>query len=296
MPVYAGDVQMELVTPTGADKATLFNFDHTGTPLADADVYITGAAPFNVNLHDLSQADFWLVATVALIAVLIILIVMLRSLVAPLFLVASVVLSYAASMGLGVLVWQDFLGHKLDWTVPGVGVVLTGLVPYQELRAQDVRLGLADTVTIPGYVDPDQAMAEHDVLAMLSASGGTGVTGSVAPVSRFRTVQPSMSTSAVWPSSCPRSRPCSRAKSTPVLTSTPRCRVRPAFTRVVVAPPESADYVICSGLFDEETETPDDYRDILLTSWNANGRLEDLERQLSTTYALRTPARVQEPA
>ena len=95
-----------------------------GTPLADADVYITGAAPFNVNLHDLSQADFWLVATVALIAVLIILIVMLRSLVAPLFLVASVVLSYVASMGLGVLVWQDLLGHKLDWTVPGIAFVM----------------------------------------------------------------------------------------------------------------------------------------------------------------------------
>ncbi len=95
-----------------------------GTPLAGADVYITGAAPFNVNLHDLSQADFWLVATVALIAVLIILIVMLRSLVAPLFLVGSVVLSYAASMGLGVLVWQDFLGHKLDWTVPSIAFVM----------------------------------------------------------------------------------------------------------------------------------------------------------------------------
>ena len=27
----------ELVTPTGADKATLFNFDHVGTPLADID-------------------------------------------------------------------------------------------------------------------------------------------------------------------------------------------------------------------------------------------------------------------
>jgi len=95
-----------------------------GTALADADLYITGTAPFNVDLHDLSEADFWLVATVALIAVLLILIVMLRSLVAPLFLVASVVFSYAASMGLGVLVWQKFLGHELDWTVPGIAFVM----------------------------------------------------------------------------------------------------------------------------------------------------------------------------
>lgn len=95
-----------------------------GTALADADLYVTGTAPFNVDLHDLSEADFWLVATVALIAVLLILIVMLRSLVAPLFLVASVVFSYAASMGLGVLVWQKFLGHDLDWTVPGIAFVM----------------------------------------------------------------------------------------------------------------------------------------------------------------------------
>ena len=32
---------------------------------------------------------------------------------------------------------------------------------------------------------------------------------------------------------------------------------------VTFAPAESADYVICSGLFNEETETPDDYRDLL---------------------------------
>ncbi len=32
---------------------------------------------------------------------------------------------------------------------------------------------------------------------------------------------------------------------------------------VAFAPVERADYVICSGLFNEETETPDDYRDLL---------------------------------
>ena len=34
--------------------------------------------------------------------------------------------------------------------------------------AQVTRLGLDDAVTFPGFVDPEQAMAEHDVLAMLS--------------------------------------------------------------------------------------------------------------------------------
>ncbi len=44
---------------------------------------------------------------------------LLRSLVAPLYLLASVVLSYAAAMGLTTLIWQD-LAHMsaIDWTVP----------------------------------------------------------------------------------------------------------------------------------------------------------------------------------
>ncbi|MEO5664391.1 MAG: glycosyltransferase family 4 protein [Nocardioides sp.] len=36
------------------------------------------------------------------------------------------------------------------------------------LRAQVERLGLADRVSLPGFVDAEAAMAEHDVLAMLS--------------------------------------------------------------------------------------------------------------------------------
>jgi HAD superfamily hydrolase (TIGR01459 family) len=32
---------------------------------------------------------------------------------------------------------------------------------------------------------------------------------------------------------------------------------------VTFAPPETADYVVCSGLFDDATETPEDYRELL---------------------------------
>jgi HAD superfamily hydrolase (TIGR01459 family) len=32
---------------------------------------------------------------------------------------------------------------------------------------------------------------------------------------------------------------------------------------VIFAPPETADYVVCSGLFDDATETPEDYRELL---------------------------------
>lgn len=52
---------------------------------------------------------------------------------------------------------------------PGARLTLAGTGPEEAaLRAQVRRLGLDDAVSMPGFVDPDSAMAEHDVLAMLS--------------------------------------------------------------------------------------------------------------------------------
>ena len=52
---------------------------------------------------------------------------------------------------------------------PEARLTLAGTGPEEgALRAQVRRLGLDDAVTMPGFVDSEQAMAEHDVLAMLS--------------------------------------------------------------------------------------------------------------------------------
>lgn len=133
-----------------------------GTTLDDADVELTGSAQFNVDLHDLSKADFRLVTAIALLAVLIILVVMLRSLLAPLFLVGSVVLSYAAAMGLAVLVWQEWLGHPLDWSVPGMAFVMLVAVGadynlllmkrIQEEAADGSRAGIGRALAVTGGV------------------------------------------------------------------------------------------------------------------------------------------------
>lgn len=52
---------------------------------------------------------------------------------------------------------------------PEARLTLAGTGPEEPaLRAQVDRLGLGDAVAMPGFVDPEPAMAEHDVLAMLS--------------------------------------------------------------------------------------------------------------------------------
>lgn len=49
--------------------------------------------------------------------------VLLRSLIAPLYLVGSVVVSYFAAIGIGVLTFQFLLGEQLHWSVPPLAFV-----------------------------------------------------------------------------------------------------------------------------------------------------------------------------
>lgn len=58
---------------------------------------------------------------------------------------------------------------ELHTSRPEATLTLAGTGPEEgALRDQVARLGLTGAVTMPGFVDPDQAMADHDVLAMLS--------------------------------------------------------------------------------------------------------------------------------
>lgn len=128
----------------------------------DAEVAVTGMAATNADIADLSQADFRLVAVAALIAVFLILLVLIRSLVAAAFLLGSVVLSYAATMGIAILVWQIIIGTPLEWTVACVAFVILVAVgaDYNLLLIKRVheespdgsRAGIARAVELTGGV------------------------------------------------------------------------------------------------------------------------------------------------
>ena len=63
-----------------------------------------------------------MVATILIVFV--ILVALLRAVVAPLYLIGSVLLSYLSAMGLGVLVFQIILGQYLHWSLPGLSFIL----------------------------------------------------------------------------------------------------------------------------------------------------------------------------
>lgn len=95
-----------------------------GTRLEDSRITATGMAATNADIAKLAQSDFRLVAAVALLAVFLVLLFLIRSLVASVALLASVLVSYAATMGLSVLVWQILLDTPIEWTVGCVAFVL----------------------------------------------------------------------------------------------------------------------------------------------------------------------------
>lgn len=87
------------------------------TSLAGAHFASTGLASLSADMRDQVWRDFAVYGAVAILGVLLVLIVLLRSIAAPVFMVAVVTLSFAAAAGVSVLFWQHLIGIDVDWSV-----------------------------------------------------------------------------------------------------------------------------------------------------------------------------------
>jgi RND superfamily putative drug exporter len=174
------------------DERRAMEFALRDTPMSDAHVEVTGPTAVSDDIHDLANSDLKLVAFVTLAAVLLILMVLLRAIVAPLYLLASVLLSYGAAMGLSALFWQDLLGKPIDFTMPLLGFVILVSVGadynillmsrVREESATATRAGVARAVAATGGVITSAglvfagtfiAMTSSPVLGLVET--GTGV-------------------------------------------------------------------------------------------------------------------------
>lgn len=94
------------------------------TALSDATVSMAGYTVGLKDTRDYYQHDIRFIIAATLLVVLLTLIALLRAIVAPLYLVASVVISYLSAVGIGVLVFQYLLGQQLHWSVPPLAFVV----------------------------------------------------------------------------------------------------------------------------------------------------------------------------
>ena len=83
---------------------------------------VTGQAPFTYDVAQLSDSDLRTVIPIAIAVITVLLAVVMRSLIAPLYLIVSVVLSYFSALGLTVLVFIKAAGQ------PGLTFILPFLL------------------------------------------------------------------------------------------------------------------------------------------------------------------------
>lgn len=132
------------------------------TTLADAKVSVVGLPVVLKETRDYYEHDLRLIIVMTICVVLIILIALLRAVIAPLYLVGTVILSYMSAIGIGVIVFQFILGQEMHWSVPGLTFVILvavgadyNMLLISRLRdesASGVRSGVIRTVSSTGGV------------------------------------------------------------------------------------------------------------------------------------------------
>jgi len=95
-----------------------------GTPLANAKIYVGGAAATYKDWQGGSKYDLLIAGVGALCLIFTIMLIITRSFVAALVIVGTVALSLGASFGLSVLLWQYILGIELFWMVLPMAVII----------------------------------------------------------------------------------------------------------------------------------------------------------------------------
>ncbi|CQD04474.1 hypothetical protein A5746_16215 [Mycolicibacterium conceptionense] len=138
------------------------NAARPNTSLANATISIAGFPAVNADIQHLLWSDFALLAVATLLIVGLILIILLRAILAPLYLLGTVVLNYLASLGIGVLVFQWWLGHQIAWPVPLISLIILVAVGadynmllvsrLREESGRNIRIGVLRTVASTGSV------------------------------------------------------------------------------------------------------------------------------------------------
>jgi RND superfamily putative drug exporter len=94
------------------------------TSLSDASISVLGTTATYSAMRSYFHDDVRLIAILTLLVVFLILVVLLRAIVAPLYLIASVVISFLSAVGLGVVLFQFVLGQPIYWNVQAMAFIV----------------------------------------------------------------------------------------------------------------------------------------------------------------------------
>ncbi|WP_100332888.1 MMPL family transporter [Bacillus xiapuensis] len=141
-----------------------------GTPFEEAEVAYGGVSSMNSDLQEISSADFTRTVTIMLVSLIIVLSVLFRSFIMPLYMMGSLLLAYFTSVSAAELVFVNWLGYDgISWAVPFFGfVMLVALgIDYSIFLLDRFREEAADGASIPGAML--KSMAKMGTVIMTAA-------------------------------------------------------------------------------------------------------------------------------
>jgi RND superfamily putative drug exporter len=94
------------------------------TSLSDASISLVGTAPMYSAMRGYYNDDLRLIIIMTLLIVFGILVALLRAIVAPLYLIASVVISFLSALGVGVVFFQLVLHQAISWNVQATAFIV----------------------------------------------------------------------------------------------------------------------------------------------------------------------------
>ena len=133
--------------------------------LQNSTIGLTGSTIVYFDLGNLVNRDLTAIVVVASLLIFGILALMLRSLVAPAYILVSVIISYLAALGLSTLVWQHVLQIPLHWSVPSMSFIALAAV------SADYNLLLMTRVREEALDDP-KAGTRAAIVRAVSGTGG----------------------------------------------------------------------------------------------------------------------------
>lgn len=153
-----------------------------GTPLEDAQVVVSGASSAYADLLAISTGDYQRTAILMLAGITLILIIVLRSLVMPIYLLTSLILTYFTSMAVTELVFVDLLGYSgINWAISFFGFVMLislgidysifFMHRFNEYKGKPIREALLESMGKMGTVILSAAIILGGTFAAMYPSG-----------------------------------------------------------------------------------------------------------------------------
>ncbi|MBM7580446.1 MMPL family transporter [Jeotgalibacillus terrae] len=97
----------------------------TDTPLEQSELAISGVSSINRDLNNISTSDFSQTVTIMLISLFVILAIIFRSVIMPLYMIGSLLLTYFTSVAIAELIFVNGFGYDgISWAVPFFGFVM----------------------------------------------------------------------------------------------------------------------------------------------------------------------------